>query len=57
MPAERGNMELECKAQKAAYTEKKDDTKVAAKPQEDNAKEREFWLSAKYADELYESER
>ena len=50
-------MELECKAQKAAYTEKKDDTKVVAKPQEDNAKEREFWLSAKYADERYESER
>ena len=50
-------MELECKVQEASYNEKKDDSAVEVKSQEDITQEREFWLSAKYSDEHRESER
>ena len=50
-------MEMECKAPETSYNENTNHSEASAQAQKDNDREREFWLSVKYYDECYESER
>jgi hypothetical protein len=50
-------MELECKTLETSYNENTDKSEASAEVQNNDDREREFWLSVKYSDVRYVSER
>ena len=50
-------MELECKTPETSYNENTDKSEASAEVQNNDDREREFWLSVKYSDVRYVSER